>query len=61
MKYKRGDKIEFSIYGTIIKGIIIKDKIESVEIRITDDWIKRNIGTINIIHKSHKHCIIKNK
>ncbi len=51
MKYKKGQKLEFDIYGTTVEGEFVKIENDTIIIKITKDFIKENIGTEQSIHK----------
>lgn len=58
MDYKQGQRLEFDIYGTTVKGDFVKIVDDKIIIKVTKDFIKDNIGKEQSIHKSHKHILI---
>ena len=53
MKFKKGQRLKFNIYGTItnIEGDFVKVKDDKIIIKITKDFIEENIGREQFIHK----------
>lgn len=61
MEYKKGDIIEFNIYGKTVVGTFIEMNGNSIIIKTTKDFIKPMIGVDQSINKSHPHKILKTK
>ncbi len=61
MEYPKGSLIEFNIYGTTVKGIIVDDNDKSVIIKVTYDFLPETSGTEQSINKDHQHVITENK
>lgn len=58
MEYIKDTMIEFTIYGDIVRGIIVKDEGSRVRIKTTHDYVKVNINKEQLLDKSHSHCIV---
>jgi hypothetical protein len=57
MEYTVGKEIEFNVYGSTIKGIIVKEEGDLVCFKTTQDFIKENIGEEQSINKTHRHVV----
>ena len=59
MEYNIGDKLQFTIYGSIVEGIFMNGKDDFIVIKITrDDDYPRNVGIEQAISKSCMHIKI---
>ena len=51
MKFKKGQRLEFDIYGTVVEGDFVKIENDTIIIKVTRDFIEENIGTEQSINK----------
>lgn len=52
MEYKKGELLEFNIYGTTVKGEFISIDENLIKIKTIKDFIKENIGEEQTVFKT---------